>query len=164
MSGESRKARNIVRELDLEPEQVLLGRARKRIASLGELERRCLARLSAHIWSTCCWPDAMGENGWKIGDFKFVVVSTGAGEIYVQFWSEPREIVSAEVSSGEWSPATLKHLGREQRQVLTSLGYVIGGEAGNFQKEVEITTSAQAEAAAREVLHILFDVFGYRGQ
>src|SRR5690606_26470547 len=103
----------------------------------------------------------------KIGDFNFLVleaVPEPDARIYIQFWSEPHETVSAEVSSGEWSPGTLKYLRAERRRQLKAFGFEVGGRAKNFQKDVEISSSRHAEAVAREALQILFEVFGYRGQ
>ena len=158
--GQNRMGRNESRE------EVLLKRSKRPFSSFDELLTRCLPTLAARLWATCCWPAAMSD-GWKIGDFNFLIVSTTpekGTEIYIQFWSEPGEVVYSEVSSGEWSPGTLKYVGQPQREFLATLGFAIGGEAGNFQKEVEIASSAGAEAAAREVLQILYEGFGYRGQ
>jgi hypothetical protein len=89
---------------------------------------------------------------------------TDRTQLYIQFWSEPHEVVANEVCSGEWSPGSLKYVQRPQRELLRSLGFAKGGEARNFQKEVTITRAAQAEAAARETLWIFYEAFGYRGQ
>jgi hypothetical protein len=147
-------------------EEVLLKRLKRPFSSFDQLLSRCLPTLAARLWATCCWPDSMSD-GWKIGDYNFLILSASPEkdtDIYIQFWSEPGEVVCAEVGSGEWLPGTLKYVGQPQRDFLAALGYAIGGEAGNFQKEFEIDSSARAEAAAREVLQILYEGFGYRGQ
>jgi hypothetical protein len=72
--------------------------------------------------------------------------------------------VLMEVASGEWCPGALRHVGPAQRQALESRGYTVGGPARNYQKEIVVDSAMSAETAAREVLHILFEVFGYRGQ
>ena len=43
-------------------------------------------------------------------------------------------------------------------------GYKVGGRAHNYRKDLVIDSAAAAEAAALEALHVLFEVFGYRGQ
>ena len=147
-------------------DEVLLKPVKRQFTTLEALLDRCLPTLAARLWATCGWPESMSE-GWKIGDFNFLVLETvpePEARIYIQFWSEPLETVSAEVSSGEWSPGTLKYLRAERRRQLKAFGFEIGGRAKNFQKEVRISTSQEAEAVAREALQILFEVFGYRGQ
>jgi hypothetical protein len=134
--------------------------------TLEELYEQVLPTLAARIWNTCCWPARMAD-GWKMGDFKFLVVSVSPEprtNLYVQFWSEPGEIVLVEVCSGEWSPGSVKYVQQRQRELLRALGFRIGGEARNFSKEIGITNVAQAETAARETLRIFYEAFGYRGQ
>jgi hypothetical protein len=136
------------------------------VDTLQELYGTFLPTVTARIWETCCWPDRMAE-GWKIGDYRFVVLSVSPDSktsLYVQFWSEPREPVLAEVCSGEWSPRSLKYVQESQRRLFRSLGYRKGGQANNFEKEAEINTAAAAEEIAREALRIFFEAFGYRGQ
>jgi hypothetical protein len=106
-------------------------------------------------------------DGWKIGDHNFLIAEVRPDPqtcLYVQFWSEPHESVDAEVCSGEWNPGALKYVRQQQREKIEALGYTVGGRAHNFQKELQIETSADAETVAREVLGIFFEVFGYRGQ
>jgi hypothetical protein len=132
---------------------------------MGELIGHCHRALSAQLWTTCCWP-AHGA-GWDIGDFRFLVVSVRPDAdttLYVQFWSEPHQRVMVEVSSGEWNPGAIRYVGPAERQALEALGYTPGGRARNYGKTVVIDSAAAAEAAALEVLQVLFDVFGYRGQ
>lgn len=136
------------------------------ITTVQALAQRCQARLSAQIWSTCCWADEMGR-GWKIGDFNFLVVDVdpeNSDGRYIQFWSEPGEAVEMEVSSGEWCPGALKYLTPAKRQLLATRGFAIGGTAANFTKEVVVDCAAAAEKAALETLEILFEVFDYRGE
>jgi hypothetical protein len=136
------------------------------VQSLDDLIGLCLPTVTARLWATCCWPRRMGRT-WKVGDFRYVIFSLEPDEetsLYVQFWSEPHEVVSAEVSSGNWTPGALRYLAAEARARIEAFGYQEGGNAGNYQKEVAITSPAEAEAAAREVLAIMFEAFGYRGQ
>jgi hypothetical protein len=136
------------------------------VQTLDELHACYLPAVAAHIWRACCWPERMA-GGWKLGDYRFVVFSLTPERdtnLYVQFWSEPNEAVLAEVCSGEWSPGSVKYVQAAQRELIASLGYAIGGEASNFQKECHIDGVAAAEDAARETLRILYEAFGFRGQ
>jgi hypothetical protein len=145
--------------------ETLLDGSDESLLSRDELIQQCHRALSAQLWTTCCWP-AHGS-GWNIGDFRYLVVSAAPdadARLYVQFWSEPRQRVMTEVSSGEWSPGTIRYIGPTERHALEARGYIIGGRARNYGKELVIDSVAAAEAAAMEVLHLFFDVFGYRGQ
>lgn len=147
-------------------QEVILTAGKAPLASLEELTEACLPTLTARLWATCCWPATMAD-GWKIGDHNFLIAEVRPDPqtcLYVQFWSEPHESVDAEVCSGEWNPGALKYVRQQQREKIEALGYTVGGRAHNFQKELQIETSADAETVAREVLGIFFEVFGYRGQ
>lgn len=147
-------------------QEIILKPLKKPLASLEELTEACLPTLTARLWATCYWPGTMTK-GWKIGDYNFMIASVQPdpeSSVYVQFWSEPHERVSVEVCSGEWNPGALKYVRQRQRELIESLGFTVGGRAHNFQKQVRIETAAEAETAAREVLGIFFNVFGYRGQ
>ena len=146
--------------------EVILHPLAKPLSSLEELSEACLPTLTARLWATCCWSATM-DSGWKIGDHNFLIAEVYPDPetcLYVQLWSEPHERVCAEVSSGEWNPGAVKYVRQPQRDRIEALGYAVGGRAGNFRKELQVATSAEAETAAREVLGIFFDVFGYRGQ
>jgi hypothetical protein len=135
-----------------------------REVTLETLLDRCLRSLAADVWETCYWPESMSD-GWTIGDFNILCVSTGPDrEIYLQFWSEPDDDVVFEISSGNRSPFTLKHLGPAQKRDLAGRGFRIGGAARNFGKIVQIKSPREAEEVAREILTILFETFAYRGQ
>ena len=145
--------------------EVLLDVRNEPVTSIDALVEHCHRALSAQLWTTCCWSE--DGSGWKIGDFNYLVVSVAPDadtSLYVQFWSEPRERVLTEVGSGEWCPGAIRYIGPAQRKALDARGYSRGGRARNFGKELVIDSPAAAEAAALEVLHIFFEVFGYRGQ
>ena len=147
-------------------EEVILGPVERPLVSREELEEACLATLTARLWATCCWSPTPGS-GWKIGDYNFLVAEVRPDRetaLYAQFWSEPGAAVLAEVCSGHWNPGAVKYLRQPERARLQEVGYALGGAADNFEKTVAVRTSADAEALAREVLGIFFDVFGYRGQ
>jgi len=144
---------------------VLLQPSSEPIASLGVLEDACLAGLTARIWETCRWPDAPGRCA--IGDYRFAIVEfepVPDVPLYVQLWSEPREPVLIEVSSGHSTPGALKYVWRAQRKLLEQRGFAVGGAPRNFQKETVVDSPDGAEALASETLAIFFDVFGYRGE
>ena len=145
--------------------EVLLDVRDEPIKSIDALVEQCHRALSAQLWMTCCWSE--NGAGWKIGDYNYLVISVEPDEdtsLYVQFWSEPRERVWAEIGSGESCPGAIRYIGSAQRDALEALGYAIGGRARNYEKELGIDSAAEAEAAALEVLQIFFEVFGYRGQ
>lgn len=146
--------------------EVILNPREQPLSSPEDLTEACLPALAARLWATCCWSATMA-GAWKIGDHRVMVVEVcpdPATCLYVQFWSEPGELVDAEVCSGEWNPGAVKYIRQQQRTKIEALGYRVGGQAHNFQKKLLIETSAQADTVAREVLGIFFDVFGYRGQ
>jgi hypothetical protein len=146
-------------------ESVVLGVLEPPADSIDALIAACHRALSAEIWMTCCWPAL--DSGCKIGDFNYLVVSVNPDQdtsLYVQLWSEPQDQVLVEVCSGERCPGALRYVGEPHRRLLEERGYVAGGRARNFTKEVVVDTAAAAEALALETLRIFFDVFGYRGQ
>jgi hypothetical protein len=135
-------------------------------ATFDEAAEACLPALTARVWATCGWVGDLGQY-WKIGDYNYLVLSVKPSEdtsLYVQFWSEPQESVLAEISSGERNPGALQHVWHRQRQQIADMGYAAGGKAGNFRKDIQVRSSAEAAAVAEEALRIFFDVFGYRGQ
>lgn len=150
-------------ERDETRREILLEMLDEPITSLDALVEKCHRALSAQLWTTCCWP----ESGWKIGDYNFLVASVKPDAdtcLYVQFWSEPGEEVLLEVGSGEWNPGAIRYIGPAERKALELRGYTLAGEARNYTKELDVDSPKDAEAAALEVLQVMFDVFGYRGQ
>jgi len=134
--------------------------------TLEEIYQQDLPTAATRIWKTCQWAER-GSGSWRIGDYKFLVISiTPEPEttLYVQFWSEPDEDVVAEVCSGEWAPDALKFVQQRQRELMRLLGYDTGGRAKNFRKVISIRNAAEAEQVARETLRIFYDCFDYRGQ
>ena len=146
-------------------QEVLLDVRNEPVTSIDALVEHCHRALSAHLWTACCWSE--DGSGSKIGDFNYLIISVAPDadtSLYVQFWSEPGERVLTEVGSGAWCPGAIRYIGPAQRKALDARGYALGGRAQNYGKELDIDSPAAAEAAALEVLHIFFDVFGYRGQ
>ncbi len=113
------------------------------------------------IAAACVW-----EEGWLIGDYRFLVFSIAVAprtQVYVQFWSEPFETVSWEVSSGKWNPPADKWLAGERSGRIAAFEFEIGGRAENFQREIGVASRADAAAVARTVVDILYAGFDYRG-
>src|SRR5262245_10359690 len=147
-----------------EAEEVLLEASSEPIESLEMLLDRCVPSLTAQIWQTCCWPDT--QRLATIGDYRFSIVQFEPVvdvALYIQLWSEPGEPALMEVSSGVWNPRAIKYVWRAQRRTLEERGFVVGGVARNFQKELRIASPEDAEILARDALAIFFDVLGYRG-
>jgi hypothetical protein len=137
-------------------------RRRKRPMSRALLHARAHEAVTDLIWATCRW----GRRDWSLDDYRFLVFSTdpsGDVHLYVQFWSEPQEAVIWEVSSGRWNPPADKVMAGAPTEYVERLGFAIGGQAENFQREIRIRRHRDAAQAARVVLDIFHDAFGYRG-
>jgi hypothetical protein len=136
-------------------------RRRKRPLSKPGLHARAHETVTELIWATCRW-----GRGWTLGEYRFLVFNTRPSDkvqLYVQFWSEPQEPVLWEVSSGEWNPPADKFMAGAPTEYVKRLGFEIGGQAKNFQREIQIRRRRDASHAARAVLDIFYDAFGYRG-
>lgn len=110
----------------------------------------------------CLWDD-----DWNVGDYRFCVLSydlPGEVAVYLQFWSEPGDVVIWEVSSGKWHEPTEGHIAGHRGQRIAAPGFELGGEAENYQKIVEVQTPRDVAALAREVTALLYDALDYRGQ
>jgi hypothetical protein len=136
-------------------------RRRKRPLSKPGLQARAHEAVTELIWATCRW-----SRGWTLGEYRFLVFSTSPSDkvqLYVQFWSEPQEAVLWEVSSGRWNPPADKVMAGAPTQYVERLGFEIGGQAENLQREIWVRRQRDAAQAARVVLDIFYDAFGYRG-
>jgi hypothetical protein len=137
-------------------------RRRRRPLSKAALHARAGEAVTDLIWASCRW----GRNAWQPGEYRFLVFSTdpsGNVNLYVQFWSEPQEPVVWEVSSGRWNPPADKVMSGAPTEYVERLGFAIGGQAENFQRDVWIRRRRDAAHAARLVLDIFYDALGYRG-
>jgi len=136
--------------------------SRKRPATRAALQALAGKAVAELIWATCRWR----HSEWTLGDFRFLVFSTNQSrrvQLYIQFWSEPEEEVCWEVCSGKWNPPADQAMAGAPSEYVERLGFEIGGEAENFQRYVWIRRRRDAEQAARVVLDIFYDAFGYRG-
>jgi len=124
---------------------------------------RAVAPVVAHwVKAACLWDDRAA-----LGDSRFVVFSIDVAprvEVYVQLWSEPGLPVLWEVSSGKADPPAEKWLAGDRAGRIEALGFVLPGDAENYQKEVTVTTPAEATRVARAVVDICYACFDYRGQ
>ena len=146
---------------DLPDTYVLLARS-KRPRTLAQLKAALEPKLKEILSSICLWDDDC-----NVGDYRFCIISydlPGQVEIFLQFWSEPGEPVEWEVSSGKWNPPTEVYLAVHRAQRIEAAGFEMGGEAQNYQKDVDVNTPRQVAALARQVVVLLYDALDYRGQ
>lgn len=134
----------------------------RRPMTRGELQR-AIAPVVAHwVKATCLWDERAA-----LGDSRFVVFSievTPKVEVYVQLWSEPGLPVLWEVSSGKADPRAAKWLAGDRAGRIEALGFALPGDAENYQKEVVVSTPAEATRVARAVVDICYACFDYHGE
>ncbi|MBA2303562.1 MAG: hypothetical protein H0W08_13125 [Acidobacteria bacterium] len=85
-------------------------------------------------------------------------------QVYVQFWSEPAEDVTWEVSSGRWNPPADRWLAGSRANRIEAFGFELDGNAENYWREVPISTPADANDIARTVVDIFYAGFDCRGR
>jgi hypothetical protein len=149
-----------------ETERVLLPAGDSPLA-LPELEATCLAPLSHLLTRLARWESDATGSTWTIGDFRILIVETTVAPeavLYVQFWSEPDQPISWEVSSGHHNRKARPFVSRQARRALADMGFRVGGAACNFGKAVTIANKGDAAVVARDVLRIFHDALGYRGR
>jgi hypothetical protein len=130
-----------------------------------ETRAHAIGRVAAVVARTCGWGEPFED--WGVGDYRFLVLDFGPRKdvsLYVQIWTEPGEPVLIEVCSGAWNPTARPYVQAPQRAALRKLGYKVGGRARNYQKHWTLSPQADARVLADELLSILIDVLGYRGQ
>lgn len=123
-----------------------------------------LGRVAAVVERTCDWGRPVTD--WHVGDYRFLVLQIEPARnvcLYVQIWTEPEEPVLVEVCSGAWNPTARPYVGPRQRAALRRLGYTVGGRARNYRKYWALSPLADAHALAAELVQVLVDVLGYRG-
>jgi len=121
-------------------------------------------QMAATVSRTCEWGEPIKD--WDVGDHRFLVLEFWPRKgvcLYVQIWTEPLEPVLVEACSGAWNPTARPYVRGPQRAALRALGYAVGGRARNYQKRWTLSPLADARALADELLTILIDIFGYRG-
>jgi len=141
-------------------ERTIFPKTRGRVTR-AELQARLAPVVREWLRAACVWEEA------DIGDYRFVtfyIPVTERIQLYVQFWSAPGEPVLWEVSSGRWNPPADKWLAGERAKRIEALGFEIGGEAENYQREIpRLDSPAALTRVARAVVDIFYSAFDYRG-
>jgi hypothetical protein len=141
--------------------QDVIFKARRRPMSREALHAELTPIVAAWIRATCLW-----EAETVIGDHRFVVFAIDVApdtQVYIQFWSEPLEPVDWEVSSGRSNPRADEWLAGERSRRIEAFGFEIGGNAGNYYRDVTIRTESDVATVARRVVDVMFSAFDYRG-
>lgn len=126
----------------------------------GELHAAIEGHVRAWIRAACIWRElAIGDHR----ELAFSIEAAPGVHVYLRFRSEPAEPLLWEVSSGRSHPPTGAWLAGERAERIEARGFTIRGTAENYQREVDVSTSAEAAALAREVVTFLYDAFDYRG-
>ena len=82
----------------------------------------------------------------------------------VQFYCEPGEPVSWEVSSGYGHLGTLRWLWPDRAQRIGAFGFQIGGRTENFETSVDLRSKRDVARTARTVVDLLYAALDYRGR
>jgi hypothetical protein len=146
-------------------QEILAGNKRRLRRS--ELQRKAAHRVRAILTETCRWTGHEPP-----GDYRWVTFSVNPTEgvnVYVQFWSEPNDVVLWEVASGEFNEATAAWMPKDLAARLRPFGLRLPSnrqsnpEPENYARTVKIRSARDLRQLARQTLDILCDVFGYRG-
>ena len=122
------------------------------------LAESCLETVTGHLARLSDWSHA----DWKVGDFNQYVVTTrfdGSFDLVLTLSSEPQEEVHWRVAAG--NPGTA--LDRARRDRLAGFGFAATAETGRWERDLRIATPRDAAAAAKELLALLTEIFGYDG-
>jgi hypothetical protein len=144
------------------PDTYLLLPASKRPQTRAQLMKALVPKVKTLFTEVCLWDDE-----WEVGDYRFCVISydlPGDVHVFFQFWSEPDDAVMWEISSGKWYPPTEPYIAGSRAARIEAAGFEMGGEAENYQKEVETRNARDVNTLARQVVAQLYDALDYRGQ
>ena len=144
------------------PDTYLLLPASKRLQTRARLMKALVPKVKTLLTEVCLWDDE-----WEVGDYRFCVVSydlPGDVHVFFQFWSEPDDAVMWEISSGKWYPPTEPYIAGSRAARIEAAGFEMGGEAENYQKEVEVRNARDVDTLARQVVAQFYDALDYRGQ
>ena len=139
----------------------------KRRLTRAELHRKAGPHIRAILAETCSWT---GDE--PPGDHRFVTFAvhpTENTEVFVQFWSEPNDVVVWEVTSGEFHDDTAAWLPKDLAARLKPFGLRLPSNRGpdpepeNYSRTVTIKTARDLTRVARAVVDIFHEVFAYRG-
>ncbi len=131
------------------------------------ISAQCEERVAELLAETCHWRLNGVGRPWKPGDFNILIFETTVGpgaELFVQFWSEPKEPVAWEVCSGQLNPAVRALIDDQAREKLRAFGFELREDSPNFRKVATIANIGDVRAAARQTLRIFVEALGYRGR
>ena len=132
---------------------------RERAVAASTLSESCLDTVAGHLARLSDWCGA----DWKVGDFNQYGVATrfdGGFDLILTLSSEPQEEVHWRIATGD--PGTA--LDRARRDRLAGFGFAAGAEIGRWERDLRIATPRDASAAAKELLALLTEIFGYDGR
>ena len=147
---------------DTLPSTYILLPASKRPRTRAQLTAALEPALKDVLARVCLWGD-----DWSVGDYRFCILSYDLPndvQLFLQFWSEPDDVVFWEVSSGKGHAATEAYLAGEPGQRVLAAGFEMGGEAENYQQVLDVDTPRDVAALTKQVIGVLYDALGYRGQ
>jgi hypothetical protein len=139
----------------------------RRRLSRADMHRKIGHRIRAVLAEACSWK---GDE--PPGDHRFVVFSVDPAEdvnVFIQFWSEPNDVVDWEVSSGEFHEPTAAWMPDDLAAKLRPFGLKLPSKRGrnpepaNYARTVKIESARDLARVARAVVDIFYNVFGYRG-
>ena len=133
-----------------------------------ELRQLCVEPIIEALLFLAVWaPGRYGTDPEKC-DSTYLILSFKASEsasAFVQLLSDPvHRTVLWEVSSLDYQPGLTDRLTPERQAALLARGFETGASPSNYRREVVIDGDASASEVAHEVLDILFEVLGYRGE
>jgi len=120
----------------------------------------CAPRLARHLAHLTGWVVAH----WKVGDHNRYLVATTLEdglELALTLTSEPQEDVHWRLTAGDDGGVAFD---RGKREQLQRFGFGPTGDHAGWERESRITSPRDADNAARELLALLTEVFGYCGK
>lgn len=140
---------------------ILLPASRKALTR-DQLRSALEDRLRDLLARVCLWDEDA-----PVGDHRFCILSYAPAKdvgVYIQFWSEPDDVVLWEVSSGNWHEPTKAYMKGERSARVKAAGFRIGGQARNFRREVAVDDDFGIQTLASAAIDLLYDALGYRGR
>ncbi len=117
----------------------------------------CAALLARHLQHLADWT----ATGWKVGDnnrYTLVTAFEDGLELVVTLMSEPLEEVRWRLTAGGVEGALF---GRGRRDQLQRFGFAPAGDGLGWERDVRIASPRDAAIAARDLLALLTEVFGF---
>jgi len=132
---------------------------REQPASPALVASQCVDRVAEHLEHMARW----AHSGWTVGDANQYVVSTrlaDGADLVSSFCSEPLEDIHWWVSV---SGAAAEANERPRREHLERFGFAKSPDGSRWERDVRITSSRDAGAAAQDLLALVSEGFGYSG-